>query len=257
MQFATELLVMDLAGKVEKLNKTALVDLVRELKMVKEDIDFTDTLGVVRALKNAAAKAHIVRNDADQSVVMKIEFENGKVIAINFGKCDDITYGFIDVMPRTSRWSTLSRAVVIAMNNITETMDAEVDIEDTKEEEFGLEFESMDEFKEIVTDIAVRALRNTATVPEEIVEELIEKFEEELGKMADEVINEIAEECIEELDGCDGDCCPDCEEDCDLREEQPEPKKAKSKELDIDELIQGVITAIKSFDDSFGKLGGK
>jgi hypothetical protein len=94
MQFATELLIMNLAGKVEQLNKTALVDLIRELKMVKEDIDFTDTLGVVRVLKAAAAKAHIVRNDADQSVVMKIEFESGKGIALNFGKCDDITYGF-------------------------------------------------------------------------------------------------------------------------------------------------------------------
>ena len=115
----------------------------------------------------------------------------------------------------------------------------------------------MDEFKEIVTDIAVRALRNTATVPEEIVEELIEKFEEELGKMADEVINEIAEECIEELDGCDGDCCPDCEEDCDLREEKPEPKKAKGKELDIDELIQALLLRLSLLKTPLVNWGGK
>ena len=75
MQFATELLIMDLAGKVEQLNKTTLVDLVRELKMVKEDIDFTDTLGVVRVLKTAAERLILFVMMQDHSVVMKIEFE--------------------------------------------------------------------------------------------------------------------------------------------------------------------------------------
>lgn len=257
MQFATELLVMNLAGKVEQLNETALVDLMRELKMVKEDIDFTDTLGVVRVLKAAAAKGHIIRDDADKSVVMKLEFESGKNVVINFGKCDDITYGFIDEMPRLSRWSALSRAVVVAMNNIAEAMDADVEIEDTKEEDFCLEFESMEEFKEVVTDIAVRALRNTATVPDELVEELVDTFAKEIDKVAEEVLEEVAEKFVEGLDGCDGDCCSDCQEDCTFREEKPEPQKDYGKEVDIDELIQGFIAAVKSFEDSFGKIGGK
>lgn len=256
MTFASEVTMLTLSGKVETTSRDALIKLIDELKSIKEDIDFSDAFGVTRVLKNATTKAHVVRNDAENSIALYFAFKNGNVVVLNFGSVDDVTYSFINTRPRLSRWSILARAVVVAMNNIVEELEDNVDIEDTKED-FGLEFESMEEFKEIVTDIAVRALRNTATIPDELVEELVETFAKEVDKMAEEVIDEAAENCVEELDGCDCDCCPDCQEDCDLREEKPEPKKTGGKDMDIDELIHGFIAAFKSFEESFGKVGGK
>lgn len=257
MTFASEVTMLTLSGKVETTSRDALIKLIDELKSVKEDIDFSDAFGVTRVLKNATTKAHVVRNDAENSIALYFAFKNGNEVVLNFGSVDDVTYSLIDAMPRVSRWSILARAVVVAMNNIVEELEADVDIEDTKEEDFCLEFDSMEEFKEVVTDIAVRALRNTATVPDELVEELVDTFAKEIDKVAEEVLEEVAEKFVEGLDGCDGECCPDCQEDCTFREEKPEPKKAYGKDVDIDELINGFIAAIKSFEDSFNKVGGK
>lgn len=254
MTFMKELVIMPLAATVEKLNQDVLVDIITEVKNLKEDVDFEDTLAVVRVLKNSATKAHIVRNDVKQSVLYKIEFANGNEYEVNFGELDDVIYEYIDAMPRVSRWTTLTRAVVVAMANLAEELESDVEIEDNKED-FGLEFESMDEFKEIVTDIAVRALKETAICPEELAEELVTKFSEALSAKADEVINEIAEDAIDDLDGCDGDCCEGCEEDCDARPETTKKKdKKEPTEADIDELVKGFIHAMKSLDDI---LGGK
>ena len=251
MTFMNELVILPLAATVEKLNQDVLVDIITEVKNLKEDIDFEDTLTVVRVLKNSATKAHIVRNDAKQTVLYKIEFANGNEYEVNFGELDDVIYEYIDAMPRVSRWTTLTRSVVVAMANLAEELETDVEIEDNKED-FGLEFESMDEFKEIVTDIAVRALKETAICPEELADELVTKFSEALAAKADEVINEIAEDAIEDLDGCDGDCCEGCEEDCDARPETPKKKDKQDPEVDVDELIKGFIHAMKSLEDIFG-----
>ena len=253
MTFMKELVILPLAATVEKFNQDVLVDIINEVKNLKEDIDFEDTLTVVRVLKNSATKAHIVRNDNKQSILYKIEFANGNEYKVDFGELDDVIYEYIDAMPRVSRWTTLTRAVVIAMASVVNELESVVDIEDNKDvEDCVLEFESMDEFKEILTDIAVRALKETAICPDELADELITKFAEELSKKADEVINEIAEDAIEDLDGCDEDCCCEgCEEDCDLKPEK------KAQELDVDQLISGFIHAVKSLDDIFAKHGGK
>lgn len=253
MTFMKELVIMPLAATVEKLNQDVLVDIITEVKNLKEDVDFEDTLAVVRVLKNSATKAHIVRNDNKQSVVYKIEFANGNEYEIDFGELDDVIYEYIDAMPRVSRWTTLTRAVVVAMASLVDELESDVEIEDNKDDDFGLEFESMDEFKEIVTDIAVRALKETAICPEELADELVAKFSEALAAKADEVINEIAEDAIDDLDGCDGDCCEGCEEDCDARPEPPKKKdKKEPTEADIDELVKGFIHAMKSLEDMFG-----